>query len=213
MPEVSPTLPGRLSAVERIDQVKVFDLFCFFGGDVKRTADVARCDARIVDALAHDFQWALKIKGQNRLDVPDGLKAEQENNRALNYLMSRKLLEVINGVVLEAATDPDAWAQIHCVETDEDGHKTFSPKPLVEIAKAAQIAQDMTYRALCDKIAATATTSDVNEKGVSNLAINIYAGLEKLAGASARLDRNTEINVTPRVRDLVVDTSIETPVQ
>lgn len=196
-----------------IDQVKVFNLFAFFGGDALRVASAAQCDVRIVEALAHDFCWLEKIKGRNRLDTVDGLKAEQENNRAANYDFAKRLMGVIQAVAIEAATNPDEWAMIHCVEVDgETGEKTFNPKPLVELSKAAEIAQNMTYRALGDKIAAKADTAEAVEGGTTNLMINVYNGLDKLARAAGKVENNIK-GVTQIVRDQVVDATIEPAVQ
>jgi hypothetical protein len=197
-PEISDQPPPSKALIHRVDHVRVFNMFCFFGGDVVRTAQAAACDQRIVEALAHDFDWLRKIKGRNRLDTEDGLKREQEGNRAANYHMAKQVMTMIDAIVLQATERPEEWAERHCVEVDKDGNKTFSTKPLVEIAKAVQIAQDMTYRALGDKIAAKAETTEASRGEATQLAINIYAGLEKLGQSAKRVDR--VIDVTEEIR-------------
>ena len=190
--------PPSRALVNRIDHVKAFNLFCFFGGDCIRTAEVAGTDVRVIEALAHDFQWLHKIKGRNRLDTEDGLKREQEHNRAANYHMAKQVMTMIETIVLDATDNPEQWANRNCVDVDKDGNKTFSTKPLVEIAKAVQIAQDMTYRALGDKLAAKADTSEASRGEVTQLAINIYAGLEKLSKSAVALDRTIDITAEAR---------------
>ena len=185
--------PSR-SLVNRVDQVKVFNLFAFFGGDVERTASAAQCDVRIVEALAHDFCWADKLKGRNRLDTADGLTREQENNRAANYHVAKQMMEMISSIVNVIADDPAKWCEHDgIVEVkDKDGNvisSAFSSKPLVEIAKATQIVQDMSYRALGDKIAAKAETTEASKGEVTNLAINIYAGLQNMAKAAKSVEK------------------------
>src|SRR6478609_2870715 len=173
---------GALANVDKVDQVKAFSLFAYFGGDCTKTAQACAVDVRLIESLAHDFNWLGQIKGQNRLDTDEGRKAEQEANRARNYVMAIRLGKLVEHVVLKAADNPEAWANINCMEVDkETGEKTFTSKPLVEIAKAAQIIQDMTYRATGDKLAAQASTTEASDGKVTNLMTNVYLNLGKLA--------------------------------
>lgn len=189
---------GAALAVQEVDQVKAFMLYAYFGGDAVKTAQVCSTETKTIVALAHDFQWADRIKGQNRMDTDEGLKLEQQANRARNYVMAQRIGTLIEHVALRAAEDPEKWADVNCIDVDpETGEKTFDPKPLVEIAKAAQIVQDMTYRATGDKLAAVASTTEASDGKVTNLMINVYAGLDKLKHAAEktakRLDPNSVI--------------------
>lgn len=186
---------------EQVDQVKVFHLFAFFGGDSLRTAAAARVDHRIVEALAHDFNWLSQIKGMNRLDTPDGLEAEQAANRAANYVMAQRLRDVISSVVLDAEKD-DTFAKTLCIDVDADGNKTFTPKPLVEIAKASEIVHNLSYRALGDKIGAKSdTVASVDGDRITNLAVNIYQKLTAAAEAVKRVDEVVSVDVATRIID------------
>lgn len=179
---------GALANVDKVDQVKAFMLFAYFGGDTLKTAQACSVDERLIVALAHDFNWLGQIKGQNRLDTDEGRKLEQEANRARNYVMAQRIGLLIEHVVLKAASDPEAWAGINCMHVDaETGEKSFDSKPLVEIAKAVQIVQDMTYRATGDKMAATAATTEASDGKVTNLMINVYQGLDKLADTAKKM--------------------------
>src|SRR6478736_1505823 len=179
---------GALANVDKVDQVKAFSLFAYFGGDCTKTAQACAVDVRLIESLAHDFNWLGQIKGQNRLDTDEGRKAEQEANRARNYVMAQRIGTLIEHVVLKAASDPEAWAGINCMQVNpETGDKTFDSKPLVEIAKAAQIVQDMTYRATGDKMAGTAATTEASKGDVTNLMINVYLNLGKLADTAKKV--------------------------
>lgn len=171
---------GALANIDKVDQVKAFMLFAYFGGDHTKTAQACAVDVKLIESLAHDFNWLGQIKGQNRLDTDEGRKLEQEANRARNYVMAQRIGGLIESVILGAVRDPEVWARTNCVEVDEDGNKTFSSKPLVEIAKAAQIVQDMTYRATGDKLAGNASTTEASKGDVTNLMINVYQGLADL---------------------------------
>ena len=174
--------------VNRVDQVKAFMLFAYFGGDIAKTARTCNVPETAIASLAHDFRWLDQIKGQNRLDTDEGRKAEQEANRARNYILAQRLGSLLETIVLGAAKDPEAWAEMHCTNIDpETGEKTFTSKPLVEIAKAAQIIQDMTYRATGDKIAANASTTEASNGSVTNLMTNVYLNLGKLELAAKKV--------------------------
>lgn len=184
----APESSSPLALVNKVDQVKAFMLFAFFGGDCVKTAQGCSVDVRIIEALSHDFRWLDHIKGQNRLDTAEGLKSEQEANRARNYVAAQRIGMILEHITLGAAKDPEAWAAMNCTDVDpETGQKTFTSKPLVEIAKAAQIVQDMTYRALGDKMAGTASTTAASDGSVTNLMVNVYQNLGKLNEAAKKV--------------------------
>jgi hypothetical protein len=177
-----------LALVNKVDQVKAFMLFAYFGGDTVKTAQACAVDVRLIESLAHDFNWLGQIKGQNRLDTDEGRKAEQEANRARNYVMAVRLGNLLEHITLKASQNPEQWADVNCIDVDPvTGEKTFDSKPLVEIAKAAQIISDMTYRATGDKMAATASTTTASDGAVTNLMINVYSGLDKLEKTAKKL--------------------------
>lgn len=179
--------------VNKVDQVKAFHLYAFFGGDAEKTARTCGVETRIIESLAHDFNWPAQIKGQHRLDTDEGRKIEQDINRARNYVMAQRIASIIEHITLKAAEDPEKWAEINCVDIDpETDQKIFSSKPLVEIAKAAQIVQDMTYRALGDKVAGNATTTLTGDDKVTHLMVNVYQGLGKLNTAMKQVARVVE---------------------
>ncbi len=184
---------GALANVDKVDQVKAFSLFAYFGGDCTKTAQACAVDVRLIESLAHDFNWLGQIKGQNRLDTDEGRKAEQEANRARNYVMAIRLGKLLENIVLGAAKDPEKWAEMHCTDIDaETGEKTFTSKPLVEIAKAAQIIQDMTYRATGDKLAATASTTEASDGKVTTLMTNVYVNLGKIADVAKKVTAHVD---------------------
>lgn len=183
----------------RLDHARVFHLYAFFGGDTKRAACAAQCEERYVVALAHDFNWKDQIKGWNRLDTPEGLAAEQEANRAANYLIAKKMHDMYIAIIEEASQNPEIWAGVQGIKVDKNGNKTFEPKVLTELSKAMQIVQDMTYRALGDKIPTkVAETTQTNPSGdPTSLAINIYAGLQAMADGAKRSDHVLDVTATP----------------
>ncbi len=190
-------MSGPLAKVDQVDQVKAFMLFSYFGGDTTKVACACSVDVSLIDSLAHDFNWAARIKGQNRLDTDEGRKLEQDANRARNYVLAQRLGLLLEHIVLGAAKDPEKWAEMHCTDVDpQTGDKTFTSKPLVEIAKAAEIIQNMTYRATGDKLAGQASTTAASDGSVTNLMVNVYAGLDKLKQTAQKVAEKMDPNAT-----------------
>lgn len=186
-----------LARVNQVDQVKAFMLFAYFGGDAVKTACACSVDVSLIESLAHDFRWLDRIKGQNRLDTDEGRKLEQDANRARNYVLAQRLGLLLEHIVLKASENPETWAEMNCVEVDsETNTKTFTSKPLVEIAKAAEIIQNMTYRATGDKLAGQASTTGASDGAVTNLMVNVYAGLDKLKGVAEKVAKKMDPNTT-----------------
>lgn len=134
----------------------LFMLWTHFGGDSKRTSAATGVSVAIIESLAHDFQW--KELSRGRLGLKDE-KLEREVNRAHNYVQSQRIRKVIDLVVQELESNP-AQLQAAMRKVDEEGNVSFSAKALVELAKAAEAAQNMSYRALGDKVANEADTTD-----------------------------------------------------
>ena len=107
-------------------------------------------------------------------------------------MLAQRLGTLLEHITLKASQNPEAWAEMNCVEVDEEGVKTFSSKPLVEIAKAAQIISDMTYRATGDKLAANASTNDASDGKVTNLMTNVYLNLGKLEETAKRVAKRVD---------------------
>jgi hypothetical protein len=171
------------------DVVRLFTLFALFGGNTMRTAAVARVPEDRVKALAHDFDWKNKLAGRSRLDTDEGKEAEREVNRVANYVVADNLSKVFEHLITELGSD-EMFARAFCTETDEDGEKHFNTKNLVELAKGLQIVADIKYRALGDKLAAAADTTN-SMKGTANLAVELYDALQR------RFDRLPVVSEIP----------------
>ena len=154
----------------------LFMLWQHFGGDDRRTAAAAGISVGIVSALAHDFQW--KDLAQGRLGLKDE-KLEREVNRAQNYVQAQRIRRMIDVVVAELEADPKKLEAAMTVR-DKDGSVSFSAKPLVELAKAAESAQTMSYRALGDKVATEADGAGAPDaEKIKNLSLTINALVTK----------------------------------
>ncbi len=148
----------------------LFMLWQHFGGDAKRTAAATGTSLKVVEALAHDFQW--KELAGGRLGLKDE-KLEREVNRAQNYVQAQRIRRIIDLVVQELEQDPKKLMSA-MTKIDEEGNVAFSAKPLVELAKAAESTQTMSYRALGDKVATEAEGAGAPDtERIKNLSIQI----------------------------------------
>jgi len=196
--------PSSLALANQVDQVKAFMLYSFFGGDIVKTAAAANVDVRIIQALEHDFSWASKITGQSDLSTPEGLTAEQAANRGANYVMAKRFGAILESVITSGETEGEPFLERMCIDTDEKGNKTFTTKPLMEIAKTLEILNNMTYRALGDKVAAKAEGVADTAGKADALALGIYKGMAKMAAAVREVrEGNPTLEINARAVDVV----------
>lgn len=167
-----PELPPDI----KVDEVQLFMLFCLFGGDVKRVSVVTRVEEDTIERLAHDFHWKEKAAGRARLDTEEGKEAERCLNRVATYVTAERMARVFTNLIADLDSDP-SFARAFCTSIDDEGEKSFNTKNLVELAKGYQIVSDIKYRALGDKLAAEADTTD-KMKSAGSHALEVYRLLQ-----------------------------------
>lgn len=194
-PADSEKRPEYLMLPADVNPNALFLLWQHFGGDSKRTAAASGVSLAIVESLAHDFQW--KDLSRGRLGLKDE-KLEKEVNRAHNYVQSQRIRKVIDLVVQELESNP-AQLQSAMRKVDEEGNVSFSAKALVELAKAAEAAQNMSYRALGDKVANEAdTTEKTDAERIKSISLTINTLVQ---GAADKLV--TPARATTAVKDVL----------
>ena len=180
--------------VKEPDQVQLFTLFTMFGGDIGRVSCVSRVPVSQLEGMAHDFNWAAKAGGRGRLDTEEGEENERVMNRVSIYTSALRMERVFNSLASELDKD-EKFARAFCTVLDKDGSSSFSVKNLVDLAKGMQVIGDIKYRALRDKQAQNADTSD-GLKGVAAISLNVYKGLAN------RFNVDT-VDVTKRILDTI----------
>jgi hypothetical protein len=182
-------------AVRDVDQVRLFMLYCLFGGDAHRTAicsGVHGLDHHHIEALAHDFGWAKKLQGRGRLDTEDGKENARALNRVATYVTAEQFSQVLGNLIAELNAKPE-FAREFCTDVDStSGVRRFNTKNLVELAKGLEIVANVKYRALGDKVAEAADTT--GKQSTANLTINIYKQLASRFDKSAALEPAAEIS-------------------
>jgi hypothetical protein len=164
-----------LSVYEAPDAVHLFMLFQCFGGDVKRTALVGRQPESVVASLAHDFQWLQKLSSKHSLSTDEGKEFERDVNRVSNYVVATRFKRVLGRLVATLDKDPE-FARAFATAVDAEGNTSASMKNFLDLAKAVEVLDNVTYRALQDKDAAKAEVSG-NTKLSAEFTVNLYKQL------------------------------------
>lgn len=173
------------------DQVRLFMLYCLFGGDCKRVSVVSRVPVNVVQSYEHDFNWKERASGHFDTDSDEGRENEQKLNRTSVYVTATLMSQVFDNLAAELSRDP-SFARSFCTQLEEDGSTRFNTKNLVELAKGLEILANVRYRALGDKLARDADTTGKPEN-VSAIALNVYAQLANKFDRHAAIDTASEI--------------------
>lgn len=187
---------------EKVDEVRLFMIFCLMGGDLKRTSLASGIEQSRIESLAHDFNWKKKIGGRPGLATEAGQEEERALNRVASFVTAERLSRVFDRLIGELDSDP-AFARAFCTQVDlETQETTFSTKNLVELAKGLQLCHDIKYRALQDK---QAQAADVIGKSTdaSSVALATYKALAN------RFDRNMSVDTSAEIVKAVADARIE----
>ena len=148
----------QLATRDTLHQGRAYEAYKLLGGDAKRTALVMRTSPEVIESLAHDFRWADSIEG----DIGDNAKiAAFKSVRRLEALMlGRQLHRIIQRFVQKLEDDP-AMAERMMVKFEDEGITAkVDTKALEGLVKAAAGADEICYRALGDKDAASGDKRD-----------------------------------------------------
>ena len=162
-----PKRPPKV-ALETVDQARAWMCYAAFSGDLEKTAIASKVPLSAIEALEHDFNWPAKLK---RLKTGAGESdAERVANRAINYLQAQRMREVMERT-LKLVEDPEELIKVLVkFKFAEEGDLTkidVNPKAILDLSKALETVQNMSYRALGDKIPTAAETVNSGDRGTS----------------------------------------------
>ena len=168
IPEGVPTIAN---------QAQWFAVWAGLGGDSRLAGRALGIDWRIVEALAHDFQWHAVAGGE--LGLKDD-KTEKRINRVTSYAQGKRLVRIIEAAFTALEKEPE---RLHrsIMTVDAEGNPTINAKPLVELAKALETAHNACYRALGDKVAAESDTVGASDERVRNLSLTVINAVNHAA--------------------------------
>lgn len=185
----------------KVDQARAWMCYASFSGDIEKTAISAKVPADIIRALEHDFDWQTKLR---RLKSGAGVSdAEKTANRAVNYLQAQRLRDVLEES-LRLLEDPEELVKMlvqfkYTKEGDVDT-LAVNPKALLDLTKALESVQNMSYRALGDKLPTQADTVNEKDKGVASSVSSVrdvIAALQEFAAAPAPKTVEAVTDVVP----------------
>lgn len=156
-------------ALESVDQARAWMCYAAFGGDTEKASIASKVPLSALLTLEHDFNWPAKLK---RLKTGAGeSEAERVANRAVNYLQAQRMRDVLERA-LRLIESPDELLQalIKAKIAPGDGsieRIDVNPKAVLDLSKALETVQNMSYRALGDRVPVAADASHPKDNSVN----------------------------------------------
>jgi hypothetical protein len=173
VPEGVPTIAN---------QAQWFVVWQGLGGDSKLAGRALNIDWRIIEALAHDFQWHAIAGGE--LGLKDEA-VEKKINRITSYAQGKRLVKILENAFAAIESEPERLKKA-LFNHNADGEPTINAKPLVELAKALETAHNVCYRALGDKVAAEAdSVGGPSDERVRNLSLTVINAVNNAAARTS----------------------------
>lgn len=148
-----PAFSGYSPALEDLDQSAIFLAYLTFLGDLGQTALATNTPQHLVAQLEAREDWRAKLVNLHTFkEKGDQGGFEQAINRTVNFVQAVRLRRLIDLALRRMLQDPTPDAVFGYFEGyDKHGHKITNIRPLMDLVKAAETAQHMTYRALGDR--------------------------------------------------------------
>lgn len=137
----------------KIDVARAFLAFASFAGDLEKTAYACNLPVETIQYLAADENWSAKISAAVAArSKGKGDDFEKNINRTINYVQAHRLRELVDKVLVRVTESKESLDEFLTeTKVGRDGvTENFCGKGLVDLAKAMEIAQTLTYRALGD---------------------------------------------------------------
>lgn len=166
-----------LIPTKSVDVLKVGAAYLHCLGDVPRTAVVAGVTQDVVRQLEREWDWASKLAEwqQTKLATKDD-SDEIKVNRTQNLIQARRLRDLLDKVVSSLLeSDNEELVEFFTRYDKKTESRVAETKPLVDIARTAEIVHALTYRALGD------TQSDTSEgPKTQDVALAVAGALNKV---------------------------------
>jgi len=183
----------------RVDQARTWMVYAAFDGDEEKTAIAAKVPVAAVRSLAHDYNWPHKLK---RLKSGAGESAaERTANRAVNYLQAQRMRDILERS-MELLEDEEgllrALVQVKLTRDGDVDSVNVNPKAVLELTKSLEVVQNMSYRALGDKVAAQAEGVDGQPAGAAGR----VQAVRDVIGVLTEMQMTTQPDSMPNERDI-----------
>lgn len=157
------------------DQVAWFMVFVHFAGDVDRASYSLGVPPDALREVSQAYGWDAKLKKAIGSNSASGGELQRSVNRAINLVQAHRLRSIVDQLVQEYSADSAKLTALVTVNTAKGSYVDMTP--VLNLAKAAQVAQDMTYRALGDTTDQT-QRDERPENGGKDLSMALLKALE-----------------------------------
>jgi len=167
--------------------------FLSFLGDASKTAVALNLAVAQVEQLAIDNQWHAKVEELKALGREGGADTlARELNRVKAFIQATRLFNIVDRVI-RTVTQNDQSFEDFISQQGKDTVNT-SCKAVAELVKAAEVVQNMLYRAVGDSLGERATR---NETG--GIATDLLKALATMgaAGIAKQLPKPANVIVEP----------------
>lgn len=165
--------------ITKINEAHLFVLWQSLGGSAEVVSRATGISKRVIESLAHDYQWEQLAGG--KLALKDK-QLEKDINRAQNYLQAvrlRGLLDTVMSYLTDPANEDKLKATIFTLS--DKGEPKIGSKGFLELAKAFETLHNITYRALGDKVAESADMTSSDTEQIKNMSISVYNMVNRAA--------------------------------
>lgn len=196
-------------SLESVDQARAWMCYAAFSGDLEKTAIASKVPLAALVALEHDFNWVAKLK---RLKTGAGESdAERVANRAVNYLQAQRMRDVLEDALRLLSDPEELLRQLVKFKFAADGaveRIDVNPKAVLDLAKALETVQNMSYRALGDKIPTAAETVNSSDRGTSAASvISVRSVISALTEMQERDEEDKRARKAQRTKEANTDGS------
>ena len=179
--------PVTMFDLTKVDQARAWMVYAAFDGDQEKTAIASKVPAEAISALAHDYNWAAKLK---RLKTGSGEpESERIANRAVNYVQAQRMRTILEKSVELLENEERLLRALLKYKLTKEGDVEsieVSPKAVLELTKALEVVQNMSYRALGDKLATRADDTEGKNAGTEGSVANVRKVINILVNMQER---------------------------
>ena len=179
--------PVTMFDLTKVDQARAWMVYAAFDGDEEKAAIASKVPVEAVRALAHDYNWAAKLK---RLKTGSGEpEAERIANRAVNYVQAQRMRTILEKSIELLEDEEQLLRALLKYKLTKEGDVEsieVSPKAVLELTKALEVVQNMSYRALGDKMPAKADDTEGKAAGAQGSVANVRKVINILVNMQER---------------------------
>jgi len=174
---------------EHIDRSSILQVYLAFFGDVEKTAATLGIEVERVEKLATGENWSRKVESLRKLRQDKGADAlARELNRTANFVQAIRLRKLLDRVIRKVSRGRNFE---DFVNQHGRNASNISLKAPLELVKACQVVQDMSYAALLD------TKGERSKEGSSESADSASLSVLRALTAGASEPTKTVIDITP----------------